>query len=79
MEPIELLPPHMRNHPDAAEFAERLSEELGELADVFEDVKGYAWEAEIPPRAEWDRHAKELAAHTAKELAELDFPDPGDE
>lgn len=63
MNAIELLPPHMRNLPDAAEFAELLAEECPAALHLFDGVGQYGWEAPIPPRSEWQRHAEEFAEH----------------
>lgn len=71
LSPIELFPPHLRNHPDAREFGEYLEEFVeippptlsASLCDLFDASSGYAWEADIPPRGEWERHAAEFTAH----------------
>ena len=40
-----------------------------DVLPMFEGVGSYAWDAEIPPRSEWDRHAEEFAAHVAELVA----------
>lgn len=68
MQPISLIAPYYRIQPLAQEFADYLLENVPHIAGFFHDAKGYAWETDIPPKAEWDRHAEEFAAHLVQML-----------
>ncbi len=60
---IHYLAPHLRGHPDAAAFAAVIDTCLPEGWGPDSFGQRYAWEADIPPRSEWGRHAEELTAH----------------
>ena len=66
MTALDLLHPRLCSHPDAADFAAVLADCHEDVLPLFEGVGSYAWEADIPPRDEWNRHAEEFAAHVAE-------------
>jgi hypothetical protein len=74
---MNLIPPRLWNHPDAAEFCQFMEDSVSmpesfphnSLVKFFEGGSGYCWEADIPPRNEWERHAEEMERHIAEELA----------
>ena len=52
--------------PDAADFADLLARTLDPITP--DDFGGeYPWNADVPPRADWDRHAAEFRAHLERE------------
>lgn len=57
---LSFLSPAYRDYPDAEAFCEVLSQYL---PDWSSDMVDYAWDAEIPPREQWEQEAADLAKH----------------
>ena len=63
---IDYLHPRLRNHPDALDFADEIDLAVPDSVCPDSFGSGYAWEADIPPRSEWEREIKEFGAHVCK-------------
>jgi hypothetical protein len=72
---INYLAPHLREHPDARAFCEALDAEMPDGWGPSDF--NYAWEADIPPRGEWERHAAEFAASVRELQSEQDADERG--
>lgn len=68
MATINYIAPAYRSEPEAQAFADLLAKNIGWSVEDFGG--DYAWNAPIPPRADWEREITQLAGH----LGSLECP-----